>query len=346
MRLDSPVQASATRIRWGILSTGHIASVFAADLQLLAEEAEVVAVSSRSRERAELFAAERGIPRAYGSAVELAADPDVDVVYVASVHSDHYASARLCLEASKAVLVEKPLTVSVSEAESLMEIARASRTFLMEAVWTRTNPLIRRATELVHSGELGDVRHVSASFGFAFEGDPTHRLLDPQQAGGAILDLGVYPVHAVELMLGEPDGLAAYGTRGTTGVDTHAAALLTFSARPGRSAASAAILCSLQTDLPARLEVFCTRGSVLLNDFIKPEELQVQRGSRREVEPEILITQLPGGGYTLQAQEVMRCLRAGAIESPLVPWASTLAGMRMLSRWQAAVAGSEVRWSA
>jgi predicted dehydrogenase len=160
-------------------------------------------------------------------------------------------------------------------------------------------------------------------------------LLDPAQAGGAILDLGVYPVHGVELFLGEPDGLQGFGTYGVTGVDTHAAALLTFDAREDRPAATGTIVCSLETDLPARLEVFGSAGSLVFESFIKPEELRLVRGG---ADPELLITQLPGQGYTFEAQEVMRCLRNGEVESPLVPWASTLGTMRTLDRWQAALA--------
>jgi predicted dehydrogenase len=121
------------------------------------------------------------------------------VIYVATPHHDHFPSARRCLEAGKAVLVEKPLTVSPAEAEELIMLAGQRRLFLMEAMWMRTQPLIRKAVEIVDSGVLGAVRHVSASFGFAFDGGPSHRLLDPGQAGGAILDLGVYPVHAAHL---------------------------------------------------------------------------------------------------------------------------------------------------
>jgi predicted dehydrogenase len=334
MGLDGAVTA-AERTRWGIVSTGHISSVFARDLALLTDQAELVGVSSRIRGKAEAFAAEHGFARAYGSADELAADPDIDAVYVGSVHNDHFSSARVCLEAGKGVLVEKPLTVTASEAVSLVALARERGAFLMEAVWTRTNPLIRRAVELVAAGEVGEIRHVQATFGFAFSGEPSHRLLDPAQAGGAILDLGVYPVHGVDLFLGEPDGLAGFGTHGSTGVDTHAAALLTFDARDDRPAATAAIACSLETDLPTRLEVFGSRGSLSFDSFIKPEELRVVRG---DAEPEVLITQLPGQGYTFEAQEVMRCLGNGEVESPLVPWASTLGTMRTLDRWQAALA--------
>jgi predicted dehydrogenase len=327
---------AAERTRWGIVSTGHIASVFARDLALLGDEAELAAVSSRSLPKAEAFAAEHGFARAYGSVAELTADPEIDAVYVASVHNDHVGSARACLEAGKGVLVEKPMTVTGAEAEDLVALARERNAFLMEAVWTRTNPLVRRAVELVAAGEIGTVRHVQASFGFAFQGDATHRLLDPTQAGGAILDLGVYPVHGVELFLGEPDGLVGFGTYGETGVDTHAAALLSFDARVDRPAATASISCSLDTGLPTRLEVFGSAGSVVLENFIRPAELRVVRDGAAE--PEVSIIQWPGQGYTYEAQEVMRCLRAGALESPLVPWASTLATMRTLDRWQAALA--------
>lgn len=341
VRLDIPVTATdSRRVGWGILSTGHIASVFARDLRLLSEEAEPVAVCSREMARARGFAADHGLARAYGSVAELAADEDVDVVYVASVHSNHYAAALSFVEAGKAVLVEKPLTVTAAEAGQLIAAARERRVFVMEAVWTRTNPLIRRAVELVRNGTIGAVRHVGASFGFAFGGAPNHRLLDPQQAGGAVLDLGVYPVHGVDLFLGEPSGLAGFGSLGSTGVDTHAAALLRFAATPDRAAATATVACSLETDLPTRLEVFGREGRLVFDSFIRPEELLVFRGHDPRTEPERLITQIPGAGYTFEAQEVMRCLRAGAVESPLVPWESTLGAMRTLDRWRAAVSAS------
>jgi predicted dehydrogenase len=329
------------RVRWGIISTGHIASVFARDLALLSDEAEFVAVSSRTLAKAEQFAAEFGAARAYGSAAELAVDPEVDVVYVASVHNDHYASAKLCLEAGLGVLVEKPLTVTDDEADSLIALARDRGAFLMEAVWNRTNPLIRKAAEVVASGELGAIRHVAASFGFAFDGDSSHRLLDPGQAGGAILDLGVYPVHGVNLFLGEPSGLAGYGTFAETGVDSHAAALLSYPATDARPAATATVLCTLEANVPTRLEVFCARGSVVIDNFILPKEIKIIRGTDRDSKPEILITQWPGQGYTFEAQEVMRCLRGGLLESPLVPWSDTLACSRTLTRWQSELAAQQ-----
>jgi predicted dehydrogenase len=324
------------RTGWGILSTGHIASVLAKDLALLPEEARLVAVGSRSADKAAAFASEYGFERSHGSYEDLAADPDVDVVYIASPHNDHFPSAKLCLEAGKSVLVEKPLTVSPELSEELVALARDRGLFLMEAMWTRTQPLIRHLAELVASGELGEVRHVDAQFGFAFDGPVTHRLLDPGQAGGAILDAGVYPVHAVDLILGEPAGLVGYGTHASTGVDDHAAALLTYPASDERGTATAAVLCTLNAQLPTRLAVYCTKGRVMVDKFfIRPEKVTVHRDGSDE--PEELVTSWPGGGYTFEAQEVMRCLRTGEQESPLVPWSATLAVARTLARWQTAV---------
>lgn len=331
--------AMTDRIGWGILGAGHIAGVFAADLALLPDEAELVAVGSRSKPKADEFAREYGFARGYGSYAELVADDDVDVVYIASVHSDHFESARLCLEAGKAVLIEKPLTVSEPRAAVMVSWARDRGLFLMEALWTRTNPLIRQAAELVAAGEIGDVKHINATFGFAFDGPDDHRLLDPDQAGGGVLDLGVYPVHLVDLFLGEPDQVIGYGNLAGTGVDSHAAALLAYHARDGRPAATATVACSLEANLPTRLEIFGSDGQVIIDEFIRPPEVAIRRGTDRDAKPEILINQWPGGGYGYQAQEVMRCLRTGETSSPMVPWESTLSSARTLDRW---IAGIEV----
>lgn len=352
MRLDGAVtdtpEAVTTlpRVRWGILSTGHIAGVFARDLALLPEEAELAAVASRTPEKAKQFAADYGFARSYGSYADLAADPDVDVVYIASPHSDHLASAKLCLEAGKAVLVEKPLTTSAADTQALIELAGNRQLFLMEALWTRTNPLLRKAAEIAHSGELGPIRHVDVTFGFHFTGEDDHRLLDPELAGGAILDLGVYPVHVVNLFLGEPDGVYGAGYRARTGVDAHAAATFSYPATADRPAATASVLATLDLTPANRTTVYCENGRIEIGNVVKPESIMVFRGAlgdpgegRPTETSEEIVTQLPGGGYTLQAQEVMYRLAAGELESPLVPWVDTLAVARTLDRWLAVVGG-------
>lgn len=195
-------------VRWGVLATGGIAARFTADVQGL-PDAEVVAVASRTEASARDFAERHGIARAYGSWAELVADDEVDVVYVATPHSAHHAAASLALRAGKHVLCEKAFTLNSREAKELVALARDRGLFLMEAMWTYLNPVVRRLTELVRGGAIGEIRTVQADFGFAGDFAAGHRLRDPDLGGGALLDLGVYPVSFAHLLLGEPDRIQA-----------------------------------------------------------------------------------------------------------------------------------------
>jgi len=317
-----------------------MAEVMTEDLQLLPEEAEVVAVASRDADRAAAFAARYGIARSYGSYHDLVADPGVDAVYIATPHPDHLASATACLEAGKAVLCEKPLTVTADEAVRLVSVARDTGVFCMEAMWARTNPLVVRAAALVADGAIGPVREVQAALGFRAEFGDDHRLFNPDLAGGAILDMGVYPVHLAHLFLGEPDEVLAAGLRhGRTGVDTFATAVLVHHATEDRPAAHAIAHTSAVTRPANRLEVVGEAGSLVAERFLRCTELRLERDG---AEPEVLTADLPGHGYTHQLAEVHRCLRAGETESPLVPLESTLAVMRTLDAWQAAIGGAGV----
>ncbi len=341
LRLDEAVSSSDT-LGWAVLGTGHIASVVMRDLALLPDEARLVAVGSRDADRAEAFAAAHRFVRSYGSYAEAAADADVDIVYVATTADDHLTAARSALEAGKPVLIEKPLGTSPADTDALIAEAESRDLLLMEAMWTRTNPLIRKAAAIVAAGELGPVRHIGASFGFSFDGPETHRLLDPARAGGGILDLGVYPVHLVQLFLGEPAEIHAVGTIGATGVDVHAAALLSYPATTTTPAATALLSCSLSAMLPNRLEICCAEGRILVDDSVtRPAQILVYRGVDTRSEPEVMITAWSGAGYTFQLQEAMRCERAGVRESPLVPWHDSRAVARTLHRWSLAVRGGQ-----
>jgi predicted dehydrogenase len=337
MRLDGAVgTTSERRIRWGILGTGHIADVFAGDLALLTDEAELAAVASRAGERAARFAATHGFARSYGSYSELAADPEVDVCYVASPHPDHYPTARCCLEAGKAVLVEKPLTTNPDDTAELISIARDRGLFLMEALWTRTNPLMRQVAELVATQAIGPVRHASLNFGFHFAGTDDHRLLNPALGGGAILDLGVYPAHIAQLLLGEPAAITGAGHLAGTGVDAHATAVLNYPATSARPAATAAITASVEADMDNAGIVHGETGRLEIDHVVKPTSVRLVRSDPQDGDNESsdYVTQLPGGGYTLQAQDVMQAIRSGTVESELVPWRDTLAVARTLARWR------------
>ncbi|MEE1941321.1 Gfo/Idh/MocA family oxidoreductase [Streptomyces sp. TRM 70361] len=311
-------------IRWGILATGGIAGAFARDLATL-PEGETVAVGSRSPESARRFADAHGIPRAYGSWTELAADPDVDVVYVATPHSAHFEAARVCLEAGKAVLCEKPLTLNLAQARELVELARRRKVFLMEAMWTYCSPVVRRMLELIDDGAVGEVRSVHADFGIAAPDDPAHRLRDPRLGGGALLDLGVYPVSFAHLVLGAPSSVAAWAHLTPEGVDETTGVLLGYD-----SGAVATLSCSIAAASPTVAAVSGTRGRIELpHGFFAPETFLLHRAGHEPEEVRVPGAR-DGAGYAHEAAEVMRCLREKETESPLVPLDGTLAVMTTL----------------
>lgn len=214
-----------TALRWGILGTGHIAHAFAADLRLAG--LDVAAVGSRSSASAEAFAAELAdgsdVPRAHGSYEQLAADEDVDIVYVATPHPFHAAHARLVLEQDTHVLVEKPFTLNAGEAAALRDLARSRGLLAMEAMWTRYLPQMVRIREIIASGALGEIRAAHAENAHVLPSDPAHRINALELGGGALLDLGVYPVAFVHDMLGAPSTVQSVARFGETGADTEVA---------------------------------------------------------------------------------------------------------------------------
>ncbi|WP_189221114.1 Gfo/Idh/MocA family protein [Saccharothrix coeruleofusca] len=306
------------RVRWGIVATGGIADVVTADLLRVAE-AEVLAVSSRQLPRALEFAAKHGIPRAYGGTAELLADPDVEVVYVATPHAQHYEVTRAALEAGKHVLCEKPITLDLAGARDLVDLARERGLFLMEAMWTRFNPLIRELRGLVAEGVVGEVRSVRADFGFVHEFLPQHRLWNLALGGGSLLDLGVYPVAFAQMLLGEPAVVHAHGSLAPTGVDAEAALLL------GYPDGAHALLTSTLTTAPAAsATVYGTKGRIDVPDRMYNPDRIVVNGEERRAEIE-------GSGYTPQLREVVARVRAGDTESPEMSLEDTLAVMRTMT---------------
>jgi predicted dehydrogenase len=312
-------------VRWGILATGGIAAAFTADLLDL-PDAEVVAVASRTDASAKAFAERFGIPRAYGSWGALAEDAEVDVVYVATPHSAHREAAGLCLEAGRNVLCEKAFTLNAREAEELVGLARERGLFLMEAMWMYCNPLIRRLKALVDDGAIGEVRTVQADFGLSGPFPASHRLRDPAQGGGALLDLGVYPVSFAQLLLGEPSDITARAVLSDEGVDLQTGMLLSW-----ESGAHALVHCSIIGGTPVMASVTGSQGRIdIPYGFFHPDRFVLHRDGRDPEE----FTADPAAGTAAslkhEAVEVMRCLRAGETESPLVPLDGSLAVMRTL----------------
>ncbi|MGX2997562.1 Gfo/Idh/MocA family protein [Streptomyces sp. JNUCC 64] len=312
-------------VRWGILGTGGIAASFTATL-LDMPDAEVVAVGSRTDAAARAFAGRFGIPRAYGDWASLAADGDVDVVYVATPHSTHRAAAGLFLEAGRPALVEKAFTLNVREAAELVGTARDRGLFLMEAMWMYCHPLVRRMRELVDDGAIGEVRAVHADFGIDGPFPVTHRLRDPAQGGGALLDLGVYPVSFAHLMLGEPSGVTASATLSPEGVDLQTGMVLSYD-----SGALAVLHCAVDAHTPVTASVSGSRGRIEVPaGFFHPDRFVLHRDGH---EPETVLADPawgPRDSLRHEAAEVTRCLRAKETESPLVPLDGTLAVMRTL----------------
>ncbi|HEV7961634.1 MAG TPA: Gfo/Idh/MocA family oxidoreductase [Actinoplanes sp.] len=310
-----------TVIRWGILGTGGIAAAFAGDLPRVAG-AELAAVGSRSLSSAEKFAREHGFARAHGSWAELAADPDVDVVYVATPHAFHLPAALACLAGGKAVLCEKPMTLDLPSAARLVQEARTHGLFLMEAMWMRCNPAIRKMVDLIADGAIGDVTAVHADFGLQGPFDAGHRLRDPALGGGALLDLGVYPINLAHLVLGAPATVTSWAHLTPEGVDDNTGVLLGYD-----SGAMAALTCGLVGATRNAASITGTRGRIDLPPvFFAPQSFTLHRADTAEV----FEFPFEGRGYQFEAEEVQRCLRSGAPESPLMPHETTLEVMALM----------------
>jgi predicted dehydrogenase len=319
-------------IRWGVVATGGIAAAFVADLALV-PDAEVLAVASRSDDSAARFATEHDIPRPYGTWDALAADPDVDVVYVAGPHPAHHPAARMMLAAGKAVLCEKPITLNTAEAEDLATVAAEHRAFLAEAMWMRTNPAVRYAVDLVTEGAIGEVTAVSADFSFRSAAGPEHRIRNPALGGGALLDLGVYPLALAQLFLGTPDTVSASARRSPEGVDAGTGILLGY--RDGRTDAPAwcadqayaALTCAFDSDGSTTATIAGTTGRIEFpRQFHHPQYLTIGRADVTER----VDVPYEGHGLRFPAIETMRCLRAGLTDSSLLPMTATLAVMRTM----------------
>jgi predicted dehydrogenase len=306
---------SEPSVLWGILGAGGIAATFAADITA-SHGSTLAAVGARDRSRAADFAAAHGAARSYGSYAELVADPDVDVIYIATTHAQHHEHALLALRAGKPVLVEKAFTLNAAEAGEVVAVARENRLFCMEGMWMRFNPLIRQAQDLVRTGRIGDVVSVRADLSRIFPYSPTHRLFDLSAGGGALLDLGVYPITFAWLFLGEPDAIAATGSLAPTGSDATVALQWTYA--DGRVAQ---IYASAVSESPAAGLICGTDGWIELGPRVHhPERLLLHTAYGEETfefEP-------TGNGFGPEIAEVERCLASGATESPLAPLRETV----------------------
>lgn len=314
--------AKRKTVKWGIMGTGTIAGQFTTDLAH-AENGVAFAVGSRQPEHAERFAERYGIPRAYGSYMELAHDPEVDVIYIATPHRYHLENALLSLRAGKAVLVEKPATVNVRELNTLIAAAREKGLFVMEALWTRFLPPVRKALEWIETGRIGDVRLIQAEFGIRTDARPEGRLLNPELAGGALLDVGVYPLTLASLVYGSsPREIRSTARIGESGVDEQFSALLTYD-----SGQIAALHGSVTVQLRNEAVIYGTKGYISLPSMNKAPAAKLFIDG---VEKEAFADGRRGKGYEYEAEEVGRRLLASKPESDIMPLSESLRVLELM----------------
>ncbi|RCX20661.1 putative dehydrogenase [Fontibacillus phaseoli] len=320
-------EAGHRPIKWGIMGTGTIAEQFAADLSHTSNGA-AYAVGSRKPGNAALFAAQFGIPRAYGSYMELVNDPEIDVIYVATPHRYHLENALNSIRAGKAVLCEKPVTVNSRELELLISAARERRVFVMEAMWMRFLPPMQKAKEWVRAGRIGEVRLVQAEFGIMADWDPEGRLLSPELAGGALLDVGIYPLSFASMVFGaQPREIYSHARIGRTEVDEQFSALLTYD-----SGQVASLHGAIRLGMRNEAVIHGTKGCITLPSMNKAPSVSLYEGGKLV---ETYGDDRLGKGYEYEAEEVGRRLLAGQTESGIMPLDESLRVMEQLDTMRA-----------
>lgn len=316
-----------SKIRWGILGCGRIARKFAADLRLVAD-AELTAIASRNKETLGLFAKDFPCKHLHNSYGSLAANNEVDVIYVATPHSHHYEHTILCLNHDKAVLCEKAFAINSRQAKEMIRIANERKIFLMEALWTKFLPHYKKLQELLEQKTLGDIKSVLVNFGFKTTDQSPKRLFDPLLGGGTLLDIGIYNVFMAMAVLGKPDAIEATMTPSPTGVDEQIAVLFKYN-----NGAMAQLFSSFVTNLPIQAEINGTEGNVTLTTRFYEPSATIQLYRQLPGEKEIIAVQREAGfGYQYEARHVNECLKNGLTESPVMTHADTLLLQEMLDR--------------
>ena len=307
--------------RWGIIGPGSIAHKFATGLRAL-DDAQLVAVGSRSQDRADAFADAYDAPNRHASYEALVENSEVDAVYVATPHPFHKENSILCLKAGKPVLCEKPFTINRHEAREVIEVACSEGVFLMEAMWTRFLPITKQVKAWVTDGAIGEVRMLYADFGFRARLNPEGRLFDLALGGGGLLDIGIYPISYASMIFDtQPATISSQAHIGETGVDEQAA--MVFGYEEGQLAL---ISCGVRIKTPHEAKILGTDGMITVPQFWDGRTAILSVGDKEE----IVTLECAGNGYECEAAEVARCVREGKLESDLMSHDDTLANMQTL----------------
>ena len=308
-------------IKWGIFGTGNIANAFASDFKAV-NSGELAGVASRNRVRAKEFAAEYNIPNSYEGYKNLVKNKEIDIVYIATPHAFHYENIKMCLENNISVFCEKPLTVNYQQAQEAAELAAEKDLLLLEAMWTYYLPAIKKVKEWIANDRIGEVKMIEADFGFRNEIDPDSRLFNLDLAGGALVDVGIYPIALANLIENSAvKNVLAEGRLGSTGVDEDNAALLKF-----ESGTLAQLSSSLRTELEDEAVIYGTKGQINIPDFWRAEKAVLEADECEEVFEDKRDTT----GYNYEAEAVSKLLLEGQEKRAEKMLELSLANMRIL----------------
>ncbi len=311
-------------IKWGIIGTGSISSTFATALNSM-ENVEIAAVASRSQAKADQFGKTFHATKAYSSYEELAKDPDVDVVYIGTPHTEHKENAALCIKHGKAVLCEKPLTLNEKDSRYLTELAKEKKVFFMEAMWTKFLPTTKIVKQWIKEGRIGKLKFFRVNFGFHKEFDASGRWLNPELAGGALLDVGIYPItYVIHMMDRLPDKVVSSAYLGETGVDE--ANVITF--QYNEEGVLAELSSAVSVELGKDAVIVGDKGKIVVPFFWMAESAQCYDETGTLIDS--FSTRYHANGYVFEAEEVNQCLRDGKTESEALPLKDTLDIMRVM----------------
>lgn len=310
------------KINWGIMGCGWIAQQFVDALNGM-EDAVPYAAASRSQEKADEFAKKNKVQKSYGTYNALVADPDIDIIYIATPHSYHYANTKVCLEAGKNVLCEKAFTINTDQVLELMKLAKSKGLFLMEALWTKFQPGMIKAKELIDSGIIGDVISMDADFGLKFEMDPNHRLFNPYLAGGVLLDIGIYPLFLSLYMFGKPKVLKAHSKLDSNHID-----LTTSMIAEHKSGTISNLTSTSMASRPVVAAFYGSKGKLVFDNWwFTPSNFTVTLDDQ-----EAKVYEFPAivNGYEYEIIESNKCLREGKVESDIMPHSFSILLMEMM----------------
>ena len=318
-------QKKMDKIRWGILGTGTIAHKFASDLKRV-ENAELVAVGSRSLQSAEVFCGKFDIPLSFGSYGELAACDRIDIVYIATPNNLHHPNTLLCLNHGKAVLCEKPFALNAKQASEMIGLARRKNVFLLDALWTKFLPHYQKMIEMVKGGELGAIKIVRANFGFQADAEPDSRLLNPGMGGGSLMDIGIYNVFTALDILGDPNEISVSINATEKGIDEQCAVVFKYN-----NGSMASLFSSISANLETEVEICGTLGRLKLTApfYDSTSVLEHEADGKKTV---IQTEKEEGLGYQYEARHATGCLLEGSTESTVVPYAYSILLMQTLDR--------------